>query len=61
MATKAWIAKQKRKPKFTARAYNRCKISGRKRAYLRKFGVSRMQFRELAQRGELPGVTKSSW
>ncbi len=61
MATKAWIAKQKRKPKFSVRAYNRCKISGRKRSYIRKFGVSRMQFRELASRGELPGVTKASW
>lgn len=61
MATKAWIIKQKRKPKFSARAYNRCKISGRRRAYIRKFGVSRITFRELALRGEIPGVTKASW
>ncbi len=61
MATKAWKAKQARKPKFSSRAYNRCKLSGRRRAYMRKFGVSRIQFRELAQRGEIPGVTKASW
>jgi small subunit ribosomal protein S14 len=61
MAKKSWIVKQKRKPKFSSRAYNRCKLSGRRRAYIRKFGVSRIQFRELAQWGEIPGVTKASW
>jgi small subunit ribosomal protein S14 len=61
MAKKSWIAKQKREAKFTSRAYNRCKLSGRRRAYLRKFGVSRITFRELALRGEIPGVTKASW
>ncbi|MCS7064610.1 MAG: type Z 30S ribosomal protein S14 [Methylacidiphilales bacterium] len=61
MAKKSWIAKQKRTPKFRTRAYNRCKISGRRRAYIRKFGVSRIQFRELAQWGEIPGVMKASW
>lgn len=61
MAKKAMIAKQKRKPKFAVRAYNRCKICGRPRAYMRKFGMCRICFRELAHRGELPGVTKSSW
>jgi small subunit ribosomal protein S14 len=61
MAKKTWINKQKKTAKFSSRAYNRCKISGRRRAYMRKFGVSRIQFRELALRGEIPGLTKSSW
>ncbi|KXU35097.1 30S ribosomal protein S14 [Cephaloticoccus primus] len=43
------------------RVNNRCKLSGRPRAYIRKFGVSRIQFRELALAGKIPGVTKSSW
>ena len=61
MAKKSWIAKQKRKPKFSSRKYNRCSLSGRRRAYMRKFGVSRIQFREMALRGEIPGVVKASW
>ncbi|MBI1841365.1 MAG: 30S ribosomal protein S14 [Verrucomicrobia bacterium] len=43
------------------RVVNRCKISGRRRAYIRKYGVSRLTFRELALNGLIPGVTKSSW
>lgn len=43
------------------RVKNRCSMSGRPRAYLRKYGVSRIQFRELALSGKIPGVTKSSW
>ncbi|HMO65762.1 MAG TPA: 30S ribosomal protein S14 [Verrucomicrobiota bacterium] len=43
------------------RLSNRCKVSGRKRAYLRKFGVSRLTFREMALSGLIPGVTKASW
>jgi small subunit ribosomal protein S14 len=43
------------------RIRNRCSLSGRPRAYHRKFGVSRIQFRELALAGKIPGVTKSSW
>ncbi|MCC5839756.1 MAG: 30S ribosomal protein S14 [Opitutales bacterium] len=43
------------------RLRNRCKITGRPRAYLRKYGVSRLTFRELASSGKIPGVTKSSW
>lgn len=53
--------KAKRKPKFSARAYNRCPICGRARAYLRKFGLCRICVRNMAHRGELPGVRKSSW
>jgi small subunit ribosomal protein S14 len=43
------------------RLVNRCKISGRRHAYLRKFGVSRLTFREMAMNGLIPGVTKASW
>ena len=43
------------------RIKNRCSLSGRPRAYIRKYGVSRIQFRELALAGKIPGVTKSSW
>ena len=44
-----------------ARVVNRCAISGRRRAYLRKFGCSRLTFREMALAGLIPGVTKASW
>mgnify|MGYP003675627154 CR=1 FL=1 len=43
------------------RVKNRCSMSGRPRAYIRKFGLSRIQFRELALAGKIPGVIKSSW
>ena len=46
---------------FTTRQHNRCKICGRSRGYLRKFGLCRLHFRDLALRGEIPGVSKSSW
>ncbi len=49
------------KPKFSTRVYNRCKITGRRHGYMRYFGMSRIQFREMALKGLLPGVTKSSW
>ena len=61
MAKKSLIAKAKRKPKFSVRAYHRCGRCGRARAYLRKFGMCRLCVRELAHRGELPGVRKASW
>ena len=61
MAKTSLIAKAKRKPKFGVRKYNRCQRCGRARAYLRKFGICRICFRELALRGELPGVRKASW
>lgn len=44
-----------------SRLHNRCNISGRPRGYLRKFGISRIAFRELALEGKIPGVTKASW
>ncbi|HHY70916.1 MAG TPA: type Z 30S ribosomal protein S14 [Thermoanaerobacterales bacterium] len=61
MARKSLIASQKRAAKFSTREYNRCKICGRPRGYLRKFGICRICFRELAHRGEIPGVRKASW
>lgn len=61
MAKKSMIAKAKRPPKFKVRAYNRCNLCGRPRAYMRKFGVCRICFRELAYRGEIPGLRKASW
>lgn len=61
MAKLALINKQKREPKFRVRKYNRCGRCGRPRAYYRKFGLCRICFRELALRGEIPGVKKASW
>lgn len=61
LAKKSMIAKAQRKPKFKVRAYNRCPLCGRPRAYLRKFGMCRICFRNMALNGELPGVVKSSW
>ena len=61
MAKKCLIAKAKRPPKFKVRAYFRCSRCGRPRAYLRKFGMCRICFRELALEGKIPGVTKASW
>ena len=55
MAKKAMINKQQATPKYSTRAYNRCKICGRPHAYLRKFGVCRICFRELAHEGKIPG------
>jgi small subunit ribosomal protein S14 len=43
------------------RLHNRCKITGRPRGYMRKFGISRVLFRDLASQGKIPGVTKASW
>ncbi|MBI2876761.1 MAG: type Z 30S ribosomal protein S14 [Candidatus Tectomicrobia bacterium] len=61
MARTAMIEKARRKPKYAVRTRNRCRLCGRPRAYLRKFGMCRICFRTLASRGEIPGVTKSSW
>jgi len=61
MATQAQIAKSLKKPKFSSRIVRRCFRCGRKRGYLRKFGLCRICFRELANRGEIPGIKKSSW
>ena len=61
MAKTSLIVKAKKKPKFSTRKYNRCNVCGRPRAYYRKFGLCRLCFRELALKGEIPGVTKASW
>ena len=61
MARKALIIKAQRKPKYTTRAIARCWRCGRKRGYMRDFELCRICFRELAMRGEIPGVTKASW
>jgi small subunit ribosomal protein S14 len=61
MAKTSMIVKSQRKPKFKVQQHNRCQFCGRPRAYMRKFGTCRICFRERAVRGELPGVTKSSW
>jgi len=60
MAKKSLIVKNSRTPKFKVRGYNRCKKCGRARAYMRAFGLCRICMRELASRGELPGVRKAS-
>ena len=69
MAKKSMILKQQRAPKFSSRRYpkfssrryNRCKLCGRPHAYLRDYGVCRICFRELAYKGEIPGVRKASF
>lgn len=61
MAKKALRNKAKRKAKFQVRAYNRCPLCGRPRAYMRKFDMCRICFRQRALNGELPGVIKASW
>jgi len=89
MATKAWIAKQKRREALVlkyadtrrqlkkeknyaalaklprdsspTRSHNRCQLTGRSKAVLRKFKVSRIMLRELALAGKIPGLKKASW
>jgi len=61
VARKSLMVKASRKPKFSTRAYNRCPICGRPRAFLRKYGVCRICFRNMSLTGEMPGVRKSSW
>ena len=61
MASRRMIEKCKRTPKYTVREYNRCKRCGRPHAFMRRFGLCRICFREMALAGEIPGITKSSW
>ncbi|PIR24881.1 MAG: type Z 30S ribosomal protein S14 [Deltaproteobacteria bacterium CG_4_10_14_0_2_um_filter_43_8] len=61
MAKKSMIAKAKRKQAFKVREYNRCPRCGRSRAYMNRFDMCRLCFRQMALDGMLPGVTKSSW
>lgn len=60
MAKKSMIAREKRR-KYKTQERNRCKLCGRPRGYIRRFGLCRICFRELALQGKIPGVTKSSW
>jgi len=61
MAKKSLINKTARTPKFSTRAYTRCKRCGRVHGVLRKFGLCRICLRELAYKGEIPGMRKASW
>lgn len=61
MASEAQIAKSHRPPKYKVQQRNRCRVCGRPRAFIRYFAMCRVCFRERAHKGELPGVTKSSW
>lgn len=61
MATQSQIAKSNRKPKYSTRIVRRCWKCGRVHGYMRKFNMCRICFREMANRGELPGIRKSSW
>lgn len=61
MAKVSQIERAKRKPKYSTRIVHRCVRCGRRRGYLRKFGICRICFRELANLGQIPGITKSSW
>lgn len=61
MAKLSLVAKSKRKPKYSTRLIRRCFRCGRVHGYMRKFGLCRICFRELASHGELPGVRKASW
>lgn len=61
MAKVSDIVKFKREQKYKVRSKNRCNLCGRSRGYMRRFGICRLCFRELALKGELPGVLKSTW
>lgn len=61
MAKTSLKVKASRAPKYSSRGYNRCRRCGRPRSYYRKFGLCRICLRELAHRGVIPGLTKSSW
>lgn len=61
MAKTSMIVKAQRKPKFSSRKVNRCRVCGRPRGYLRKFQLCRIHFRQLSLEGYIPGVTKASW
>lgn len=61
MAKVSNIVKFRKKQKYKVRQKNICNLCGRSKGYMRKFGLCRICFRDLALKGELPGVTKSSW
>lgn len=61
MAKTSKEVRETKKLKYPGRYRNRCRICGRPRGYIRKFGLCRICFREHANRGEIPGVRKASW
>ena len=61
MAKTSMILKQQAPAKYSTRKYNRCKLCGRPHAYLRNYGICRSGVRELADKGQIPGVRKASW
>jgi small subunit ribosomal protein S14 len=61
MAKVSVIARSKKKPKYATRVVRRCWRCGRKRGYMRDFGLCRICFRELATLGRIPGIKKASW
>jgi small subunit ribosomal protein S14 len=61
MAKTSVIARSKKKPKYSTRIVKRCFRCGRKRGFMNAFNLCRICFRELASKGEIPGVRKSSW
>ena len=61
MAKKSWIAKASRPAKFSTRDNSRCKVCGRSRSFIRKFGLCRICFRDMALKGLIPGLMKASW
>ncbi len=61
MARLGLVVRASRKSKFSSRQVNRCQLCGRERGYIRDFGVCRLCFRELAHKGEIPGIRKASW
>ncbi|MBI4128094.1 MAG: type Z 30S ribosomal protein S14 [Parcubacteria group bacterium] len=61
MAKTSQIMRALKKPKFSTRRVRRCFRCGRRRSYMRDFGICRICFREMARRGEVPGVRRASW
>ncbi len=60
MAKKCMMYREMRR-KYPTQVRNRCRVCGRPQGYIRRFGLCRICFRELALKGQIPGVTKSSW
>ena len=61
MAKTSMKVRQARPAKFSTRAYTRCQLCGRPHSVLRRYGICRICFRELAYQGQIPGVRKASW
>jgi small subunit ribosomal protein S14 len=61
VARKSMIVKSQKKQKYKVREYTRCSRCGRPHSVLKKYGICRICFRELAYKGQIPGVKKSSW